>query len=191
MNYYISDLHFGHGNAVKYDKRPFADEMEMGEELVRRWNSVVKQSDTVYILGDLGWSWAYDIYMPRLNGKKFLIKGNHDRVSSKQLHHFHGMADYLEVKDSGERVILSHFPILFWNAQHYDSVHLYGHVHLTLQHELCEKWKEDMRQIEGIPVRAFNVGCMVPYMDYTPRTLKEILEANNALKEAVENEKKK
>jgi hypothetical protein len=25
---------------------------------------------------------------------------------------------------------------------------------------------------------AFNVGCMLPYMNYTPRTLEEILEAN-------------
>lgn len=26
-------------------------------------------------------------------------------------------------------------------------------------------------------IRAINVGCMHPYMDYEPRTLKEILEA--------------
>ena len=26
--------------------------------------------------------------------------------------------------------------------------------------------------------KAYNVGCMIDYMDYTPRTLKEIIERN-------------
>ena len=30
----------------------------------------------------------------------------------------------------------------------------------------------------GIPGQLINVGCMMPYMDYTPRTLAELLEAN-------------
>jgi calcineurin-like phosphoesterase family protein len=33
MNYYISDLHFGHANVLKYDHRPFEDTEEMEFEV--------------------------------------------------------------------------------------------------------------------------------------------------------------
>ena len=40
-NYYISDLHLGHANCIKFDGRPFADVKEMEQEIVLRWNSKV------------------------------------------------------------------------------------------------------------------------------------------------------
>lgn len=52
MNYYISDLHIGHANAIKFDNRPFADVNEMNNAIIENWNSRVKSNDTVYILGD-------------------------------------------------------------------------------------------------------------------------------------------
>ena len=54
---------------------------------------------------------------------------------------------------------------------------LYGHVHNTREWSLVEKWKKEQWEM-GIPCRAINVGCMMPYIRYTPRTLDEILEAN-------------
>ena len=42
--------------------------------------------------------------------------------------------------------------------------------------ELNENKKLNVQQ--GKPIRAINVGCMMPYMDYEPRTLKEILSAH-------------
>ena len=53
MNFYISDLHFFHENILLYDSRPFASVEDMNAEMVRRWNSVVKNNDTVYVLGDM------------------------------------------------------------------------------------------------------------------------------------------
>ena len=47
--------------------------------------------------------------------------------------------------------------------------------------ELNENKKLNVQQ--GKPIRAINVGCMMPYMNYEPRTLKEILSAQNARKE--------
>ena len=42
---------------------------------------------------------------------------------------------------------------------------------------LGEKWKNEQWTM-GIPSRLINVGCMMAYMNYTPRTLDELLEAN-------------
>ena len=54
---------------------------------------------------------------------------------------------------------------------------LYGHVHGNKEWVLTEKWKKELWDM-GVPCRAINVGCMMPYMGYTPRTLDELLEAN-------------
>ena len=62
-------------------------------------------------------------------------------------------------------------------GQHYDAVMLYGHVHNTREWNFVEKWKQEQWDM-GIPSRLINVGCMMPYMKYTPRTLEEVLEAN-------------
>ena len=74
-------------------------------------------------------------------------------------------------------MILSHYPILFYKGQHKGAVMLYGHVHNTREWRLVEKWNHELWDM-GIPGRLINVGCMMEYMRYTPRTLPEILEAN-------------
>ena len=71
----------------------------------------------------------------------------------------------------------TYYPILFYKNQHYGAVMLYGHVHNTSEWELVEKWKKEQWAM-GIPSRLINVGCMMAYMNYTPRTLDELLEAN-------------
>ena len=70
--FYIADMHFGHKNILKYDKRPFADTGQMDEEIIRRWNERVCDDDTVYVLGDAffkGEERSIEI-MKRLNGHK-------------------------------------------------------------------------------------------------------------------------
>ena len=52
---YISDLHFGHANIIKIDKRPFSDVEEMNQKMIENWNNKVKSDDWVYILGDFCW----------------------------------------------------------------------------------------------------------------------------------------
>ena len=51
MNRYISDLHFGHANVIRFDGRPFADTKQMEEVLIDNWNGVVTEKDTTFILG--------------------------------------------------------------------------------------------------------------------------------------------
>ena len=55
MNRYISDLHLGNANVIKFDNRPFESLEEMHKTIITNWNRVVNQNDTVYILGDFCW----------------------------------------------------------------------------------------------------------------------------------------
>ena len=55
MNFYISDNHFGHFNVIRYDNRPFDNTDTMDKVMIDRWNEVVGDEDTVYILGDFSW----------------------------------------------------------------------------------------------------------------------------------------
>lgn len=59
--------------------RPFSDVNQMNEHLVQKWNEVVGPDDEVYVLGDIAMNklWV-TVYVPRLNGIKHLISGNHD-----------------------------------------------------------------------------------------------------------------
>lgn len=180
-NFYISDLHFGHWNIIRYDNRPFKSIEEMDNALIENWNKVVSNKDMVYILGDISWhdeNKTVEIFK-QLNGIKVLIRGNHDNIKggSELAKCFTSTQDYAELYlDKKNKVIMSHYPILFWNGQFRNSIHLYGHVHNSHHWNMCESWAEEMRQLQDIPGQMYNVGCMMPWMNYTPRTLDEIIE---------------
>lgn len=178
--FYISDLHFGHKNILKYDNRPFSSVADMDNTLIKNWNKAVNNDDIVYILGDISWygdTKTVSIFHS-LNGHKVLIKGNHDQIGMELESCFDYICDYLEIKDKNKKVVMSHYPIPFWNGQFRDSVHLYGHVHNSHQWNICESLRKELKQLQDIPMRMFNVGCMMKYMNYTPRTLDEILAAD-------------
>ncbi len=68
----------------------------------------------------------------RLNGKKNLIFGNHcNRYEKYYLKSglFQSCQDYQQIKYEDQKIILFHYPILKWNACHYQSWHLNGHSH--------------------------------------------------------------
>ena len=143
----------------------------------------------MYVLGDMFWCKAQDAIpiLRSLKGQKFLIKGNHDRCNdNKFLREFVKVTEYLEVKDSGRTVILCHYPIPCFKNHFYGSFHLYGHVHNSFEWNMMEHDKYLMEELYTTPCQMFNVGAMMPWMDYTPRTLDEIIAANSH-NEAVRN----
>lgn len=181
MIYYIADNHFGHKNVIRFDNRPFADTVLMDGVLVHNWNERVTEDDTVYILGDCFWKNEENSVklIQRLKGHKHLIQGNHDRVHGRLRFYYESIEHYAEINDNDRLVILCHYPIPFYKNQHYGAVMLYGHVHNTREQDFIEKWKRELWESE-IPCNMINVGCMMEYMKYTPRTLDEILAANPA-----------
>ena len=52
--YFIADTHFGDDNIRRYENRPFENAAQMEQELIKRWNNIVKENDKVYVLGDFG-----------------------------------------------------------------------------------------------------------------------------------------
>jgi len=193
-NYYIADTHFGHERVIEFDKRPFSSLEEMEEEMIRRWNAVVERGDTVYILGDFCWRVDADWIriLKRLKGNKVLIKGNHDltRMSGKVKKMFQDIRDIKMIKDGQYRVMLCHYPLMFYRHDYHEkTIMLCGHVHVTAENDVLEKWREEIREGQmtkgGNRGNIINVGCMMPYMDYTPRTLEEILQ-NGPIKVSIQ-----
>lgn len=199
MNYYISDLHFAHKNVTKegadFDGRPFNTMEEMHEEMVKRWNRTVTNADHVYILGDICWKENEETIqlISRLKGNLHAIRGNHDRFKDERYNRlFTEILDYKEVQDTidGKQqwVVLSHYPLASWNhmrkrnrdgepRRNY-AIHLHGHTHNSIEEEGYRACLELLEQKYNIKCEAYNVGCMLDYMDYQPKTLKEIVERN-------------
>lgn len=174
---YISDLHFGHENVIGFDNRPFKSADEMNEELIRRWNEAVDPGDTVYILGDIFWMTPKHAtpIMERLNGQKFLVRGNHDRWHDSKFDKlFVKIDDYMEVNDEGRNIVLCHYPIPCFKNHFYGWVHLYGHVHNSFEWNMMEHQRFLMEELYTRQCNMINVGAMMPWINYTPRTLNEI-----------------
>lgn len=165
--FFISDLHFGHARVIEYDNRPYTTVEEMDADIVSRWNAVVKPTDCVYILGDLGlctsMSKADKVAktVSLLHGDKRLIRGNHDVVLTSSLRAcFTSICEIANVKVEGKELALCHYPIMCYWKREYGSKHIYGHMHY-----------------EALPYPINGSVCVsacLPYMDYTPRTLNEL-----------------
>ena len=126
----ISDHHFYHENIIRYCNRPFKDIKHMHNEIINKWNSVVKDSNTVLHLGDFSFGSKKMVsnIREKLNGKIYMIKGNHDK---------HGLKWY---SDTGIMMIKNPFMIgnfLFSHASKYDIekniINIHGHSHNKVQ----------------------------------------------------------
>ena len=77
----ISDTHFDHKNIISYTNRPFKTVEEMNKILIDNWNSVVGPDDIVIHCGDFCMTnkrTSVKKYAEQLNGRKFIVLGNHD-----------------------------------------------------------------------------------------------------------------
>ena len=78
----IADTHLSFGTDKPMDSFPgwndYVDRIE------KNWNKIVTNDDTVVIAGDISWAMNFDElkadfdFIERLNGKKIILKGNHD-----------------------------------------------------------------------------------------------------------------
>ena len=128
--FFTSDLHLNHSRVIKYDDRPYDSVEEMNEALIQNYNARVGRRDTVYILGDFAFK-KPESFLRRMNGRKILIKGNHDHFSitkglSIGFDEIHMMNTF---KINRMHFTMCHFPMYSWDRSHYGSYHIHGHVH--------------------------------------------------------------
>ena len=78
---------------------------------------------------------------------------------------------------------MCHYAIPFYNHDFDEkTIMLYGHVHNSLEYQYLKKLQSEIlknKEEKSPKGNYINVGCMMPYMEYTPRTLEEILEIND------------
>src|ERR1700720_2139336 len=112
----IADTHFGHGAIIRMCGRPFSDVREMDDTMRDHWNATVRPEDTVVHLGDF--AHRYDAAkLPKLsaslNGKKHLIKGNHDDKHTLELQ-WESVRDIAYASIDSQNVVLCHYAMRTW-----------------------------------------------------------------------------
>lgn len=123
--YFIADTHFNDPDIIRYENRPFTGVEEINETIIKNWNERVKPDDEIYHLGDVGEN-AQDI-IAKLNGRKFLVKGNHDTRPNVVYRNmgFEEVYDHPIVLQNF--FICSHEPIYVNMNMPYANI--FGHVH--------------------------------------------------------------
>lgn len=137
MIYFTSDLHFSHKNIINYCERPFEDVHEMNKFIIEQINSIVKENDELYILGDFCHHKSLPItFREKINCKKVhLILGNHDLCHKFDDAGFESIDFVKEITHCNQKIFMSHYPHRSWPSSHKGCFHLYGHTHSKLNHE--------------------------------------------------------
>ena len=109
--FFTSDTHFYHGNIIRFCNRPFK----------------------VFHLGDfcLGGSAEWTKMLDRLNGRIYLIMGNHDLKNIRQgyINRFEHVAMQMHIEVGKQKIYLNHYPFLCFDGGYKDVWQLFGHVH--------------------------------------------------------------
>ena len=133
--YFTSDTHFYHSNIIDFCKRPFKNVEDMNETLIENWNRVVSQDDIVFHLRDfcLGGSHEWTKILNRLNGKIYLILGNHDLKNIRQGYasRFELTSMQMHIEVDKQKIYLNHYPFLCYGGAYRNMWQLFGHVHTS------------------------------------------------------------
>ena len=177
MQYYVSDLHFGHEASLNYNNRPFTDVNEMDQHIIDAWNSRVSRTDHVYILGDVCYrnEKPEEWYLEQLKGHLHLIIGNHDGKllkNKRAMGRFQSVEKMMHVSDNKRHICLCHFPIAEWNGFYKGHWHIYGHIH-----NRTDGAYQYMRNFD----KALNAG--VDINNYMPVTFDELITNNKLFRE--------
>jgi calcineurin-like phosphoesterase family protein len=148
--WFTSDWHIG-DIRLNMLRRPFISEDEMLFKLKDEHNKLVHPDDTVYVLGDVCFRKAKHVLssVKDFNGKKILIRGNHDRDTTDEefLVCFEQVipdGEGLEIEYKNINFYLTHYP----TTTRQDIFNLVGHVH--------DSWKFQPNMINvGVDVNHF------------------------------------
>lgn len=161
----ISDLHLGHDNVYKFQHhggkriREWATNSDEGDIILRdRWNSVVAPTDRVYVLGDVVIKRKALAKLAEFNGRKILVRGNHDIFKMKD---YEPYFDDIRGSHKLDDFVLSHIPIHPESLARWTRGNIHGHLHSNrvMKRNLFGFQVEDERyinvsveQLNGYPI---------------------------------------
>jgi calcineurin-like phosphoesterase family protein len=170
-----ADPHFSHWGVCKFLRddgtklRPWDNPDEMDEALVTYWNETVRPKDTVYVLGDFCINRRGLQNAGKLNGRKILVKGNHDVFRLEEYSQYFQDVRACVVL---QRAILTHIPV---HPSQLDRFHhnVHGHMH---SHRVMrdEWWRSDKPDAVGVDPRYTCVS--VEHTEFKPILLSTVLE---------------
>ena len=158
-----SDLHFNHLSAIQYCPGRGSTVEEMNEKIISNWNELVSPDDKTIIVGDVAMGKIVEAppLIRRLNGKKILVRGNHDKTLVKMIQgHFEEYGDLFEtitfqyemthkVDDVKHQIVFAHFPFYHWAGQDRGVINLFGHLHSAPDNRFISPYKQMDVGIDG------------------------------------------
>ena len=128
FDFVTADPHFDHDAIRRHCGRPYPTVEDMNEAEVSNWNEIVGKKDLVVVGGDFAFK-NHGHWLHALNGRKILIRGNHDHMSQEILKNFTEVHDLWTTNNDGRLVTFCHYAMLSWRSSCHGSWHLYGHSH--------------------------------------------------------------
>jgi len=138
--FFISDTHFQDDRLNLYGRDlMFNNSKEVDKYIIKKWNETINNEDLVIVIGDVSMTKDGLDNLSKLNGEKWLVKGNYDisvenggtakyEISNEILSkYFTKIVDDLEIEIGGETVYVNHFPT---NTRD-DMFNIVGHIHGT------------------------------------------------------------
>jgi calcineurin-like phosphoesterase family protein len=169
--WFTADTHFGHRNIIRYCQRPFATVEEMNETIIDNWNGVVGKDDVVFHLGDfsVGGAAEWTSLLESLNGRIFLVLGNHDMNNVDQgfMRRFENVSMQMLISIGKQRIYLNHYPFLCYGGSYRGTWQLFGHVHTSP----CNSGLDNSRLGMLFPTQ-YDVG--VDNNSFTPVSFEEV-----------------
>ena len=169
----ISDTHFGHANMLTFFRadgktliRPFPSIQEHDETIIQNWNSVVKDGDYVYHLGDV--CFGVQNYLtnirPRLKGKIRLIWGNHDNMDNREFAASFEKTMYWKALKEHE-IFAAHMPMMPSQFRGKCTKQIHGHIH-----------EKHVRDYGDFPNKPLWCCVSVECINYTPLAIEELVD---------------
>ena len=161
---FTADTHFGHRNIIRYCNRPFYSVEEMN------WNKVVDKEDVVFHLGDfaVGGADVWSNLLQQLNGKVYLIMGNHDvHTTKKGFEGFQHVCWEMLIEIGKQKIYLNHYPFLCFSGANKKTWQLFGHVHTSPYSK-----GEDSSRLSLLFPTQYDVG--VDNNNFTPISYNEV-----------------
>lgn len=178
--FFTADPHLlDDGMAIIYG---FDDANHLLETYRANWNSVVKNGDVVYVIGDFvitglskKRSKEIDETLSGFKGNIHLIKGNHDSQAIFDSKRILSISTRKHKIIKGQRIIMDHYPMYSWQFKSVGALMLHGHTHGSLQ------YKPEETNIMDVGVANWN---------FTPITYDQIvqkLKQKGSYKEPIRN----